>query len=360
MKSAMARILFRHREQADMEFSQPQGRDAPAKAQVKRACIGAVAHRIATLAKAVLPFPCKYALALMPLLCCLYGCQESTPPPGTVARINGETISLHAVQALLDSRTQALGIPPRPSVAEMQTRYAQATGILLAHTLVRQELAARGLGVTDAELDAAVAKIKAEYGEAGLESFLAESLLREDEWRQLMRDHLSLEIFSRRVLDPAIRVEREEMRRWYGEHEADFAKPETWRVCLKQGETKASVESWCGQSFNGEVNEEGELCQSALPEEVPQPWQQEFRNFKPGRCGKIIESEGSWRTVALIRKEEAKTAKLSEVYPVVEAALLAEKRAAAFDAWLEQRLQQAKIEVMPGLFPVTPPESPLQ
>lgn len=287
-------------------------------------------------------------------LWCLTACDAELPPPGTVAEVNGEPVSLHAVQSLVDSRTGAMGIPPRPSVAEMRRSYAQGTSILIAHTLVRRELEKKGMAVSDEEVDAAIARIKADYGEAGLEEFLDDAFLREDEWRQLMRDHLSLETFTRRILDPAIRVGSEEIRAWYQEHQGDFRKPEMWRICLKVADSEKVLQTWCGGSLGEAQSQDDVQCLSTVPRDVPQPWQDEFRKFTPGKCGKIVSQDGQWRVAALLGREAATTAKISEVYPLVESAIRAEKRAAAFENWLRRQLAQARVKAMPGLFTEEP------
>lgn len=288
-------------------------------------------------------------LAIPPLLFLLSAC-EDTPPPGTVAEVNGERVGLHAAQALMDSRTGAMGIPPKPSVAKMRQSYAQAVSTLIAHTLVRQELASRGIGVAEDELDAAIGRIKADYGEAALEEFLADASVREDEWRQLVRDHLSLETFTRRVLDPTIRISRNEIRNWYKEHEDDFKKPETWQICLKGAASEEELETWCSGDMADLDKKKDAQCLSSLPADVPQPWQNELKKIAPGKCGKIIKQDNQWRTIAIIRREDARTAKISEVYALIESAIMAEKRQAAFEAWLREQLSHARVKAMPGLF----------
>lgn len=286
-------------------------------------------------------------LLLTMLICALAACEETAPPPGTVAEVNGERISLHSAQALMDSSTGAMAIPPKPSVAEMRESYARAVSVLIAHALVRQELEAKGLGVSEADLDEAVNRIKADYGEAGLEEFLQEASLREDEWRQLVRDHLSLDTFSRRILDPAIRISRDEIRAWYNKHAAEFKKPETWQVCLKSGNNEAELEDWCKGGL--EMQKDGAICLSALPGDIPPPWRNDFKKSSPGKCGKIVKEDDQWRVAVLLKREEAKTAKISEVFPLIESAIMAEKRQAAFEEWLKNRLSSANVKAMPGL-----------
>ena len=63
---------------------------------------------------------------LVPLLCCcllLAACLESRLPEGVVATVNSEPIHLRTVQALLDSRSAALGTLQRPSLENMKRQY---------------------------------------------------------------------------------------------------------------------------------------------------------------------------------------------------------------------------------------------
>lgn len=291
---------------------------------------------------------CIFGL-LLAFLSFLTGCENSLPP-GTVAEVNGEPIGLHAVQALMDSRTGAMGIPPKPSVAQMRRSYAQAAGILIIHALVRQELAKHGLAVSHAELDEAIAGIKADYGPTQLQEFMADASVREGEWRQLVLDHLSLESFVRHIIDPSIRISRDEIRAWYNKHEADFKKPETWRVCFKTGSSEEELENWCAVKLGDAKREPLVQCQSVFPADVPQPWQNEFKKLAPGKCGKIIRQNDQWNVVALLSKEEARIAKISEVYPLIENAIMAEKRDEAFEAWVKEQLAHADVKAMPELF----------
>lgn len=293
---------------------------------------------------------CKFifaaVLAVMPML---GACDREPAPQGTVASVNGEHINLHSVQALMDSRSASLGIPSGPSVAEMQKRYGNALGILIVHTLVRQELARLGMAVTENELDKAIGQIKSDYAGGSLENFLAEAYLREDEWRQLMRDYLSLDIFTKRILLPSIHIRLEELTSYYNRHADDFNMPETWRVCLKAAETKAKLEAWCAGLRLDMPGGAGLQCVTVEEKEIPLPWQRDIKKIKPAACGKIIEDEGQWRVAAVISKNGAGKRKLSDIYAVIENILLDEKKNAAFDQWLTQKLKNADIRVAPDI-----------
>lgn len=280
----------------------------------------------------------------------LTACEEKAPPPGTVASVNGEHISLHSVQTLMDSRSVALGIPATPSVAEMQERYSNALAVLIAYTLVRQDLASKGIEVSPKEVDEAIAKIKTDYGEGKLEEFLAQAYLREDDWRRLMRDYLSLEVFTKRVLMPSIRISLDEMRDYYQKHVGDLKTPENWQICLYAGESREDVEAWC-KALSPETGSDAQTeCLAVPTADVPTPWQTEIRKMKPLTCGKILEVDEEWRTVALIAKNAAKTRKLAELYPIIEKTLQKQKLAGAFTDWLTDKLAHADVKTSPELF----------
>lgn len=292
----------------------------------------------------------KLPVLLLLLLCLLCACQEQTLPPGTVASVNGELISLHSVQALLDSRSAALGITHRPSVTDMQASYREALAILIAHTLVRQELAEKGLGVSENEMEEAIDQIRDEFD--GLADFLAEASLREDEWRQLMRDHLALRIFTERELLPSIKISLSEVQAYYTEHEKDFSLPENGLVCYAAADSREALEAWCG-SLNDSEFSPGPLAhcmRQPLSENTP-PW--ELKKIRQRTCGKILEQDGQWRTVAIREKAPASQPRLSEIYGLIENILIEQKKLAAFNEWLEKKMAAASILGSPWLFPAS-------
>lgn len=291
-----------------------------------------------------------FCLALIFISAPICGCERETPPQGTVARVNGENIHLHSVQALLDSRSAALGIPSSPSLSEMQKRYGQALATLIVHTLVRQDLTRRGMAISDEDVDKAIQLIKSDYTGESLENFLAEAYLREDEWRQLMRDHLAIETFTTRLLLPSIRISLDEIREYYQKHEQQFKLPDAWEICLKTASSREEVEKWCQILPPEPLIGDTVQCLTTTEKDIPAPWQKELRKIKNNSCGKIMEEDGQWRALAVLNKTAGSKRKLSEIYALIESILIDEKKNEAFNSWLEQRLAQADIKVAPGIF----------
>lgn len=310
---------------------------------------------------------------LFSLLCAcllLSGCLERRLPDGVMASVNGEPIHLTAVQALMDSRSTSLGIPLRPSLEDMKSRYGGALGTLIVHTLVRQDLARRGLSVTDAALEHAVEQVRADFGPGGLEKFLTDSSLREEDWKALMRDYLAMDMFRKRVLLPAIQVSLKEARAYYQEHKAEFLLPGYLDVCLATAPDREALTAYCesfGTRFRSQpadtagiefpslsaaaTSDSGALaqCLEVRPDEVPPAWRKELETLKPGSCGQPRQQEGEWRVVALAGRHRGHALDLAEAYPLIEAILLEEKKSVAFGKWLEDSLARSEILVAPEL-----------
>lgn len=300
----------------------------------------------------------------------LSGCLERRLPEGVVASVNGELIHLTAVQALMDSRSTSLGIPHRPSLEDMKSRYGGALGTLIVHALVRQDLARRGLSVTDAALEHAIDQIRADFGPGGLEKFLTDSSLRETDWKALMRDHLAMDTFRKRVLLPAIQVSLEEARAYYQEHKEEFLLPGHLGICLAAAPDREALAAYCeafaarSRSRQGEADEAGApspaaatagdsgalaQCMEVRSDEVPPAWRKELETLKPGSCGQPRQQDGEWRVAALAGRHRGHALDLAEAYPLIEAVLLEEKSSAAFGKWLEDSLARSKVLVAPEL-----------
>ncbi len=313
----------------------------------------------------------------------LQACVETKMPEGVVATVNGEPIYLHSLQAVLDSRAAGLGIPAQPSLEMMKSQYGSALGTLIIHALVRQDLSARKLSVSEASVDEAIAQIRAEFksqedggtvndtpasqqtGEAptpkednaptltGLNKFLAESSLNESDWRSLMRDYLSLERLQNEVLLPKIRITLPELRSYYQEHESDWQIPDTLGLCFIAAGSREAVSELCAQLGNpsGKNDFLHELqCTSLSSLALPPPWSKEVKNLKKlPSCLGIQQQDGLWQSIAVLEQQKARKLEPAEAFPLIERILQEQKKQDIFAKWLEKQLSQASIKVSPVL-----------
>lgn len=289
------------------------------------------------------------------LLCCLMlpGCLESRMPEGVVAVVNNEHIYLRTVQALLDSRSAALGTLQRPSLESLKQSYGEALGSLIVHALVRQELERLHIPVSDAAVEQAVDVVRTDYGGSeNLSRFLDDESLEENEWRLLVRDHLAMLAFEKRVLLPSIQVALPEVLAYYEQHAAAFTLPERYAACFAAGQERISLETYCADFPDGRANAvEGNpvQCAEVEKEALPPVLRKEAAALKAGTCGAIRRENNMFRVFALVEALPVATASVADVYPLIENALLEQKKRDAFDIWLEGALARADVQVSPHI-----------
>ena len=325
---------------------------------MRQGVVKAVEPRVAGMR---LAFCCGF----VPLLCCcllLGACLESRLPEGVVAMVNGEPIRLRTLQTLLDGRSAALGILQRPSLEHMKRRYGEALGALIIHALVRQELERLHIPVGDAAMEQAVALVRDDYGPGGLSKVLTDESLDETAWQTLMRDHLAMLTFEKRVLLPGIRVRLDEVRAYYQERQADFRLPESLDVCFVSSENREALEAFCESlPAGGKTPPETVLaqCLEVGADEVPPPWNREMLALRPGHCLAARRRDDVWESVGLVERLKARSLELSEAYPLIEHILREQKKSAAFEQWLENSLSRAAVRVSPLLRDelLTPPSA---
>lgn len=271
-------------------------------------------------------------------------------PEGVVAMVNGESIHVRTVQALLDSRSGAMGMWQRPTLANLKDLYGEALGTLIVQALVRQELGRLQMQVTDEELDAAVDEVRRDYGDEDFAAHLTELSLDEVQWRHLMRDMLAVQKFEKLLLVPEMEISLEEIRAYYSQQKNMLLLPEIFEVCFVSGLTRAAVEAFSGSFQAHEERDPSDVdvqCIETRKEEIPQKWSGPLEKLKDQQCAHVQKNDGLWQNLCLKSRQEARTMSLTEAFPYIEYILLEEKKNAAFEAWLTDSLNTAEIKVSP-------------
>lgn len=283
-------------------------------------------------------------------LLAMTACSTEETQPGVIARINGETITLHSLQSLLDSRSSSLRLQSGSTFEEMRATYCSALNSLIITTLARQELDEKSIAPSEGDLNQAIERITSDYGKENIEPYLEDAFLRLEDWRKLMKDHLALEIFRNQILLPGIQIEFDEAKNYYNEHKNEFTLPETLKACFLAASTREVIVDWCKKmSGNDDPEDPVAQCVEVRQEEIPQPWNREFKSLAPKTCGKIREEDGEWQSIALLERNPSRIPELSEVYPLVEKILLEPKQIAAFENWLSNKLASSRIYIAPDL-----------
>ena len=287
------------------------------------------------------------------LLACLIsaGCLQTRLPEGVVATVNGEPVYLRTIQALLDGRTSAGGAWETPSLKIMKSRYGDALGTLIVNALVRQELVRRKLAVNDEDMEKTLAEVRADYGQEEFSRIFANESLNETEWRNLLRDHLSVQRFEKNILLPGIKIGLPAVRAYYQEHAADFRLPEMLTVCLATAERKEDLEIYRDgfpDTAAAPSHAVSGQCQNILPQDSPPAWQKTLGALAEQTCAVPVAHGPVWETLCLRQRLAAGTVVgVADAYALIERQLLEKEKPAAFLRWLEASLALADIRVSP-------------
>ncbi len=129
------------------------------------------------------------------------GVEEAAPSggePELAALVNGQPITMAAYQAELqrfEAGRAALGFTAAEGGYQQQV-----LDLLIEQELIRQDAAAQGVSVSDAEVDATINEMIAESGEEYFNGWLAGNFYSLDEFREVIR----MDIMSTRLLTPVI------------------------------------------------------------------------------------------------------------------------------------------------------------
>lgn len=278
----------------------------------------------------------------------LTGCGEKMESDGVVAKVNGEAIHLHSVQAILDSRSSLFGLNQKPSLSGLKNNYGNALGTLIVYTLIRQELAKHGQAVDDQAIENMIEQMRDDFGEESLENFMIEVSLRESDLRNLIRDHLSLEKFKKNILLQKLNITADDIKSFYDKHRKDLALPDNAEVCFIYSSNKDEIAMLCSNFKENQKQYYSNIniyCQTVNINTVSEDLWQEITSTPVGKCGKIRSEKENYHAVAVRNTDKARQTDIVEIYPVIEKILLEEKKDQVFDSWLSEAIANSSIYV---------------
>lgn len=295
----------------------------------------------------------RFLLVFWGCLSILSACTEANLPPGVVATVNGEAITLRRVEALYDTTGAGLIVAQSPSVELLRRQYGAALTTLVAETLIRQELDRAGLSISDEDVRQAEAEIRSNYPEGGLEDFLREEYIDPESWRELLRQRLSVQRFQEKILRLRIRISADEVRSYYEKHKEEFVRPRRVALQVIMGVEKEEAEKARAALAEGkEPVETSTLYMQTLRlpyDRLPPQWQKDLKNTPPGKPTPVRELDGLFQCLVLVEDIEACQLSVVEAYRAIEAVLVEEKQEAVFDEWLSETLSKAKIQFAASL-----------
>ena len=300
----------------------------------------------------------------------LSACREQTIATGTVAMVNGESITFRNLEArravLFSGRSpRAVGFDE----ATLQHQYRYVLGQMIEELLICQYMESRGMALDVSQVEAEEKRIRDDYPVGAFETMLLELAIDEDRWREGIYRRLMVEQFITQVLRPEISITADEVQQYYHEHRADFVIPELWHFMQIVGTDKEEVEK-AGKNLAVRKNA------TAVQQEyfvtiydiklgvdmLPRDLLNDLSRLQPWQASTARAVDDAFRLFVLVEKTPSTMLDAAEMSKRVEQALTDEKVRAVYANWMQARMRKADIRITSSLVaPLsqeTPPRQP--
>jgi len=294
----------------------------------------------------------RAATLLLLLLTLLPACRL---PRETAAEVDGHPIPTAELEAEVRSFTQQFGqLPPALEQALPRVR----RGILerlVDRELMFREAQRRGLAPTPADVDAALAAARQGLEARELAAALAGEGRDEAAWRETVERDLAVERLQK-AIEAGASVTEEEVTRRLGELRPDLSVPEEVRASqlLVRTEEEAAAARrriLAGAPFD-EVAREVSISPDAerggdlgwFPRgQMPPEFDEIVFALPVGKVSEVASTAFGFQLFLVTGRRPARERDEAEVRAQVREDLLAERREAAFRAWLEEARRRARI-----------------
>jgi len=315
--------------------------------------------------------------------------QSSTPPPAAaqlqppavkavpaqlpmvVARVNGEAINAAELETAVKGLEGRAGGPVPPD--QRDRVYRGVLDDMIGYKLLMQEAAARKIVVPDADVEAQIAQIRAQFpNQQQFEQAMAAQKMTLEEIRADARKEISVEKLVEGEIDSKITVKPEAISDFYQKNQDKFQQGESVRashilITVPQGadaatkaQAKAKAEGIlndlkAGKDFAatakansqdpGSAVQGGDLGYFEKGQMVPQFEQAAF-SLKPGQMSDLVETQFGYHIIKVAEKKEAHVVPLDEAKPQIEQYLKEQNRHAETETFVNALKAKAKIEIL--------------
>lgn len=300
-------------------------------------------------------------VALLSLLTgLLAGCSSETDDVGVVARVNGRPIYLSQLEYRHDLMRMDASGSYVPSVEVVREEYGHLLTDLIVMELIFEELDARGLEVTDEELDAEEARVRADYPDDTFDQVLIEEYIDLAAWREQIKYRLARQKFFQHVLRPQVAVDYTEAEQYYMEHIDDYRLPESVHVVVLLGQRQDTVQEAL-KVYRADKNVKAikdkikdiNIREMTVPRaNLSATWRDILRDLPEHEASPVTEVRDGYEALILLESVPARVLDPGQAYPMIEERLLEQKLQDAFMKWVEEKLSTADIKVTSHLIPL--------
>jgi peptidyl-prolyl cis-trans isomerase C len=290
--------------------------------------------------------------------------------PEVVARINGETISGKD----LDDAVRAIAGRAGPVPPDERDRvYRGVLDNMIGYRLIIQEAKARKITVSDADVDAQVAQIRAQFpSDAQFQQALTAQKTTLEAVRNDARDGMSADKLVESEIASKVAVKPEAVTDFYQKNQDKFQQgprvkashiligiPQNADAATKQ-QAKAKAEAVlkdlkAGKDFAatakansqdpGSAPNGGDLGYFEQGQMVP-PFEQAAFALKPGEMSELVETQFGYHIIKVAEKQDSRVVPIEEAKQQIEQYLTEQNRHAQTELFVNALKAKAKIEIL--------------
>jgi peptidyl-prolyl cis-trans isomerase C len=291
--------------------------------------------------------------------------------PDAMARVNGETISKtdfdRAVTALEARNGGPVPAPQRDQI------FRDVLDQLVAYRLLMQESRARKLAAADAEVDARIKEIQAQFpSEDAFKQMLTSRKTTIDQVREDIRQDITVQKLIESEIADKVAVKPEQVTDFYTKNPDQFKQPERVRashilIMVPKGSDEAAKTAArtkaaeilkdvkAGKDFAALAKQHSQDPGSAQnggdlgffqQGQMVGPFNDAAFTLTPGTVSDLVETEFGFHIIKVAEKQTARTVPLEEVRPQLEQYLQRQNREQQTDAFVNGLKAKGKIEIL--------------
>ncbi|MBI5848350.1 MAG: SurA N-terminal domain-containing protein [Nitrospirae bacterium] len=271
------------------------------------------------------------------------------------ATVDGKGISREKIEMHMKDRLQQHKLQ-NASVDEKKMKEAILQE-LIGEQLALNEAAAKGISVTDAEVNGELDQLRKKLGEEPYQKALKDKGLTNETYRSRLRERMTLTRFMEGFLKPDAITEQEIMD-YYKNSPKPFLKPARVNMKIVEFQTEdaahaAAEEIKKTRADFDEYAKKLDLEKKASvtdygwvsPDYFSSSMASSIKMLKEGQQGGPYKGQAAFYLVRVKEKQNEGIAPYDEVKESIRTTLLQQKRGNAYMLWLEQKRKSAKIVI---------------
>lgn len=290
--------------------------------------------------------------------------------PAVLADVNGEVIERWEIESAI-REIELMAGHPLPS--SQRDEFVRAVlDRLIAHHLIAQEGRSRKLEVTEADVQADIARLRSQFQtQAEFDDALSDFRTTLDQLRRQRRLSLEVALFVRRTIEPTVSVKPQDIEAYYQENTEQFHEGEAVRAdhILILALPEATPEQRAGAraraaAILGQLRGGADFVQLArehsedpgtaadggdlgwVPRGRMDPaFEAAVFSLKAAELSDVVETPYGFHLIRVGERRDERTAPLSEVRPDIERLLVERAHQEALAAFVDQAKTKAKIEI---------------